>query len=699
MKILHRIIFVVCLLGVSLIIAACNPTEPETIIKTVIVEKEGETIIETVVVTVEPPVATETETESGECCGIYRIGIFEEPISLNYWNYLGPGSSVWAQYLISDVAAHLFTLSDVRFQFVPSLAKEIPDPIQNPDGTWTIQVEMVDDAVWSDGEPITAHDVVFTHNACKNLKLTWYWLNVCEPNGVDVVAEASDDFVVKYTYLNQPPSLQTWQFGIAMAPILPEHYWADVVTQAYADIEDVQPPDAERPENCKTQVLSDQSRITCEAWNAYDQAYNDAHETLFQAEALDQPVAGGYLLKKWERGEYIQFTPNDRYYFKNADIVEFEDGTWLRSMPDGSKYQFYGDAEGEETLHYTVGPHNPETVFYIYGSQEAAFGALSAGEVDYVLNPINLPRDLREQFVENQDVKVYNNPANDMFYLAFNLRKYPMSAYEFRQVFDILIDKELVINEILGQAVIPLYSTMPEANIFWHNPDVETPYAGLTRAERVEMAVQVLRDAGWRWQSEPAWDENLQDVIPGVGLIMPNGQPMPELTILGPGPEFDIVRATFNQWISEWAREIGMPIQSELTGRNAILDSVFVAADFDMYIFGLPLGNPAFPQYYDEFWNSRNCTFETGGKNTPCYKNDEYDALVNEFMTTDDLVRARDLVYRMQTLLADERPYIPLYSEQVYDLARTTVVFPYIKTLGGIEFMDGFRNQAQVFIK
>ena len=24
----------------------------------------------------------------------YRIGIFEEPATLNYWNYLGPGSSV-----------------------------------------------------------------------------------------------------------------------------------------------------------------------------------------------------------------------------------------------------------------------------------------------------------------------------------------------------------------------------------------------------------------------------------------------------------------------------------------------------------------------------------------------------------------------------------------------------------------------------
>jgi ABC-type transport system substrate-binding protein len=240
---------------------------------------------------------------------------------------------------------------------------------------------------------------------------------------------------------------------------------------------------------------------------------------------------------------------------------------------------------------------------------------------------------------------------------------------------------------------------MPGANIFWHNPDVPTPYVGLDRADRVEMAVQVLKDAGWRWQSEPQWDENVQDVIPGEGLIMPNGQPMPELTILGPGLDFDIVRATFNQWVSEWARELGMPVQSELTGRNAIMDSVFVASDYDMYIFGWPLGNPGYPIYFEEFWYSQNCTFETGGKNTPCFKNDDYDILIDEFVTTGDLERAQELVYEMQVLLADQRPYIPLYSQKVYDLARESVIFPYDETLGGIEFLDGLQTQVLVLAK
>jgi ABC-type transport system substrate-binding protein len=315
-----------------------------------------------------------------------------------------------------------------------------------------------------------------------------------------------------------------------------------------------------------------------------------------------------------------------------------------------------------------------------------------------VLNPIGIPRDMRDTIEGNEHIRTFVNPDYNMFYLAFNLRKYPMSEYEFRQVFDIIIDKELVIKEVLGEVVLPLYSTMPAMNVFWHNPELSNDYMNLSRAERVELAVGILKDAGWRWRSEPYWDEFVQDIVPGEGLIMPNGEPMPALTILGPGPDFDIVRATFNQWVSEWARELGMPIQSELTGRNAILDSVFVASDFDMYIFGWPLGNPAYPDYYNDFWHSRNCTFETGGSNTPCFKNDEYDALVDEFITTGDLQRAQELVYKMQLILADQRPYIPLYSDKVFDFAWDNVLFPYVDMLGGIELQDGFRTSTQVMI-
>jgi len=698
---LKRFLSISLLLFFSFTLVGCQPAEPETIIQTVIVENEGETIVETVIVTLEP-----TATPPGEpmiaadesCCDVFRIGIFEEPVSLNYWNYLGPGSSVWTGYIVSDDAAHLFTLSDQRFQFVPSLATGIPTPTENEDGTWEIVVKMVEDALWSDGEPITAHDVVFTHKVCQDLQLTWYWSSLCAPNGAQITVEARDDYTIRFLYLNQIPNLKNWQFGIALAPILPQHYWQDIVSESYELLSQVSLPAGNRPGNCTATNLMEGEQALCEDWQIYDDAYNQARQLLYDADGRDYPVAGGYHLVEWAAENSIRFNPNQNYYFKDAEISTYENGAWARILPNGVENLLYGQAAGKKILHYQDAPFNPEIIYSIYGSQEAAFSALDAGDVDYVLNPIRMSRKIYDQLKQNDDLRVYTNPNYNMFYLAFNLRAYPMSAYEFREAFDILIDRELVITEVLGGVVIPLYSTMPATNAFWYNPNIPQPYQGLDRPQRVAMAVQVLKDAGWRWSTEPYWDEFTQDVVPGAGLVMPTGEPMPALTILGPGPEFDIVRATFNQWVSEWARELGMPVQSELTGQNAILDSVFVAADYDMYIFGTPLGNPAYPEYFEEFWHSRTCTFETGGRNTSCFKNEAYDALVDEFALVSDLETARGLVYRMQALLADQRPYIPLYSEKIHEFARQNVVFPYSESLGGFELQDGFRTGVRVLL-
>lgn len=704
-------ILVVLMMIAPIVLAACGPTpEPEVIVQTVVVEqtkvveKEGEkvTIIETVPVEVEVTVPPPEPTPVPEAeAGPYRIALFEDPVSTNYWNYLGPGSSVWTQYILAGQAASLFTLADKTFQFVPSLAKAIPEPVDNGDGTWTITVEMVNDAKWSDGEPITANDYAFTFNACKDLQLTQNWPNACKPNGLDATVEAVDDYTLEITFLNQAPSLGNWQAGLALAPILPQHYWADKAAEAYAFVEGLTEPDVEMPEDvdCTAEELSDEDAAACEpwhkAWDPYNEAFTNARRTLYEADATGAPSGGGYVTDKLELGAFAQRTASANYYFQGAEIVEYDDGTWVLQHPNGTTYQLYGDATGEETLRYTSGPYAPNIIFSIYGSQDAAFLALADGEVDYVLNPLGLSKGLQQQAEKGEGIQTYTNPDYGMYYLAFNMRKYPMSEYEFRQAVDIVLDKEFVVNSVLGGVVFPMYSTMPPGNGYWFNPEAEkNPYIGLSRQERVDEAVKVLKDAGWSWTKDPAWNEDTQDVDPGEGITMPNGEPMQEITILGPGPAYDPLRATFNQWISEWMRELGMPVTSELTGFNTILGPVFVDSDFDMYILGWSLGNVAFPDYYEAFWHSRNDTATTGNYNTPGFNNAEYDAVIDDFMSTADLEQARKDIFEAQLILADQRPYICLFYKQTIDLARDTLIFPYTESLGGLEAQAGMQTDT-----
>jgi ABC-type transport system substrate-binding protein len=680
----------------SMALAACQPATPETIIETVIVEVEGETVVEYVEVEVEA--AVEEAAPEGECCDVYTIGIFEDPLTTNYWSYLGPNNSVWTAYILGDASASLYTFSDQRNDFVPSLAADLPPaPVQEGD-FYTITVAMVQDAVWSDGVSITAHDVVGTVMTAIELKLTGNWVSIYPPDLIDHV-EALDDYTVKF-YFTELPGLAKWQYNAAVGPILPMHYWQPYLDEAYVFIDGVVAPEMPEDVDCEAEGLGEEAQAACDAQTVYGEAFQDARKTLQEVDATDQPAAGAYDLSKLEPGAFVSKTMNATSYFAGAQISEYDDGTWMMTTANGETLQLYGDGSGLMTLDFTAGPYSQDIIFSIYGSQDAAFLALQDGDVDYVLNPLSLARGLREQAERGEGVVSYVNADNGVFYMAFNMRKDPYGLPEFRQAVDIILDKEFVSEKILQGSVFPAYSTVPSGNAFWWNPDVETPYVGMERGDRLNLAIQVLEDAGWTWATKPEWDQEdttAEDVVYGTGLRMPNGQLMPDTTILGPGPAYDPQRASFNQWIGEWMRELGMPVKSELTGFNTILDPVFISADFDIYILGWSL--TLYPDYLCDFFHSKNGELLAGelvGYNTPGFADDAFDAACDAFFLETDIVAAQAQAYILQDRLAEGRPYIPLFYRQSIDLINVRVELPYYEVLDGISGALGFQTDAQV---
>ena len=77
-------------------------TEERTVVVTVVVPEDRTVIVEKIVeVTVTP--VPETTASTGP--SVYRMGIFQEPNTRNYWNYFGgPGGSVWTGYVLDGVA-------------------------------------------------------------------------------------------------------------------------------------------------------------------------------------------------------------------------------------------------------------------------------------------------------------------------------------------------------------------------------------------------------------------------------------------------------------------------------------------------------------------------------------------------------------------------------------------------------------------
>lgn len=206
--------------------------EGESIIVTEQVVVEKEVIVE-VTVEAEREVETveaEKEVETKETA-VYRIAIVDSPTTYNFWTYYGVAYTSANKALLDDTVARLYTISPPNQTFIPHFATELPpEPIVEDDGTWSLTIPMVRDAQWSDGEPIDAHDVAFTLNACLELGLAGMWVAVCRPDILRRV-EAIDDLTVRYIFEEQP-TLATFHYGVAQAPILPEHAWEAVVEEA-----------------------------------------------------------------------------------------------------------------------------------------------------------------------------------------------------------------------------------------------------------------------------------------------------------------------------------------------------------------------------------------------------------------------------------------------------------------------------------
>ena len=581
------------------------------------------------------------------------IAIFEDLTTDNFWAYLDPENSVWNAYVFGNQAPALFQYASPTLQLVPQVSDDLPsEPIQDGD-VWKVTQTLKQGLTWSDGEAITTDDIVFTFETVRDLALGGQWFSSYPIASEDdpateesealsglTAVTAIDDYTIEYTF-NQTPGLSLWQFGVGLAPILPEHFWADAVANA-----------------------------------------NEAGD-LYAASGLGAPGMWAYDFTEREPGAFARNSANTAYPLAGSTTKIYDDGTYEFSA-DGIDEQFYGDGSGAVEYEYTEGPFATDVTYSIYTDQNAAVLALTNGEVDFMLNSLGLQRGLQSLVLAEPSLDIVVNPANSYRYLAFNTRKFPMSEVAFRQAIGCMVDKDFMANNVLQGSALPAWSQVPEANAFWYNPDAPRLCEGLTQEERLAESTRILTEAGWTWDQVPVWDADNLDALPkGEGLRGPDGTPVPELELLAPGPGYDPLRATYSLFVEEWAQDLGIPLTAEPTGFNVIVDAITDrTAPFDMYILGWSL--TPFPDHMVDFFASSNDS-PLGGNNYPGYANPRFDELAAEFQSTTDVEEARAFIKEMDAILAEERALpqqsgVPIHRhiEWPPEPARTPVVRAFV---------------------
>jgi ABC-type transport system substrate-binding protein len=614
---------------------------------------------------------------------IYKVGIFSDMTTNNFWRANGPDNTVWNSYInFTPTRLTMYALSDVTFQFIPWVAKALPDPLVEEGGMWVTTIPIREDIKWSDGTPFTAKDVAFTANTTLKFELiAGNWSAWYRGDYLDHV-EAVDDFTVKYFY-HTKPGLAVHEYGALQAPILQEAFWAPKLGDdgAGAALKGLTRPGKDASEADKT---------------AYTTAATTATEALYNLDPSGEPLAGAFIFDKWETGAFASSNANPNFLTGGATVTEYANGAYHESKANVYDFTLYGEATGDKTLEYKVGPNVATAVYTIYADQNTAVLALKNGEIDFMLNPLGLQRGLLSEVEGDPNLKVIRNNTNGMRYMTFNVRRRPMNDCSFRQMVAVLIDKEFVTNTILQKVAFPLYTFVPAANKAWYldSEDVKKLGQGMNREARINYAIAIAEAAGYTWEGgvKPAWNADNASVDVGGRLIMPDGTPVPEISLIAPTYGYDPLRATFAIWIETWMNEFGIPVKANLQGFNTMVDLMFTKQDFDFAILGWSLS--VFPTYMRDFWHSDQAVPD--GNNAGGYHDADFDKMSEELNTCDSFEACKKIVDTLQVKLSTETPYVVLFETGIIEAYSANVEYPYTDTLSGLQFLAGLPSSVSV---
>ena len=510
----------------------------------------------------------------------YRVGMLSGVSTDNFWAFYAEQPSVWNAYVLGPTKPALYSVSTPGGTLRPEFADEMAEPVFDESG-WRVRVDLRPDFEWNDGEPITAHDIVFTFDTVRRLELGGSWADAFPAVIESMHAEGDNHLRIEFT---ARPQLSVWPYGVGVAPIMAEHIWSGIV--ATGDV-----------------------------------------ASLFEVTA-GRDVFGGPL------------------------AIEHVSTTEIRAVANPG---------------YPVGSA-PDTVTYtIFPDEEAALAALKDDAVDFILSPGGLAAS--SELDALPDVEVVTSPANALRYVGFNLQRDPMAAPAFRRAVALLLDRAGAADAVESGA--PAWSMIPSANERWDEPEaaaaIEARFTG-TLEERLASALEGLRAAGYSWSEEPAVEDG-GALVPGAGLTIDGVAPQ-TLTILTPGDAYDPIRLRYVDELAAILGTLGFDARAVPTDFDTVVDLAFTPDEdgrhhYDMYVLGWTLGDPALPRHYEALFA------EAGPLNNTGYDSARFAHALARYQQAHTHSEAREALWEMESILADDLPYLPLYTSKIVEAYRS----------------------------
>jgi peptide/nickel transport system substrate-binding protein len=286
-------------------------------------------------------------------------------------------------------------------------------------------------------------------------------------------------------------------------------------------------------------------------------------------------------------------------------------------------------------------------VYKIFPDPNIMLTQLKSGEIDIVSN-VNFT-----QFDQVKAVSGYStmiSPNMIWEHLDFNLDNPLFQDVRIRKAIALGIDRQALVNQTLRNVASPAFGD--QSPLSWaYNPAISAGGRDVTAAR------DLLIQAGWKQGPD--------------GIFMKDGQKLSFSLVTTSGNK---VRETVAEAIAGQLREVGIIMEIRLIDGPLFFSDILKNRRFEtaMYawVAGLDPNNK-------NLWNSQKIPSSTNGyegQNYPGWRNAEVDFLTEQGARAVDL-DARKLVYfRIQEILIQESPIVPLYYRANIDAVKPTVV-------------------------
>lgn len=355
-------------------------------------------------------------------------------------------------------------------------------------------------------------------------------------------------------------------------------------------------------------------------------------------------------------------TPEDLQNFTNFEPI----GTGMFKMNtfDKDTGVLILDANKD---YFDGSPKIDQIIFQTFDNADAMIQALKVGDIDLVNELPASAYATVEGFENVTALAMDGRYFNEMIINSVDPENDPpptgnpaLADPAVRLAIATSINKQDIVDIVLQGLATPGTTIVPPTlgGGFWHNPNIKDVEFNVEEANRILEEAGYLKGAdGVRTKDDLRLEFRLQ--FPSDNTVYPRMADM----------------------IADWFSQAGMKANPEAVDSDALVAATTPTGDYDLVLWGW--GPDPDPDFILSVMTTDQ--FVDGGWSDSGYHNPEYDKLYLEQQLAVDEKERQAIIWKMQEMVFNDRPYIVLYYEKLLQAYRSDRFTGFIPSPLGIE--------------